>query len=128
MGFLTSSELTQLRADMELTMLPDTCVLWPRTVTRDSYGSPVQTFAAGDTVSCRVDPLEKAEGIFGGVAFDREDSKAWYKIWVPYNTSVNAGDKVVYNDVVFEVLRTFGEQTYATLKQLFVVKFEGDTS
>jgi len=125
-GYLTTTELASIRAEANI-LLPDTCEVYRKTNTRDDYGSVIETFTSLGEVSCRVDPLERTEGIFGGYAFEREASKIWYKFWFQYDEDVQLGDKIVKDSVEYEIVRTFGEQTYAILKQVYVVFVEGDT-
>lgn len=123
--FLSDSELTQLRADA-LFLIPDTCQILKKTNSVDSYGGVIETFTAQPAVSCRADPIERTEGIFGGQMFEREGSKAWYKFWFVYNEDVDFGDKILKDGIQFEIVRVFGEQTASLFKQVYAVVVEGD--
>ena len=97
---LTSGELVAMRSELGLT-LPGTAVIHSRTLTSDSQGGYTQTYAAASTVDARLSPegLRGNEGQFAG----RVAEVSPWILTVPYTTTINEGNRVVYASDTYEV-------------------------
>lgn len=126
MNYLNERELASIREEI-LFFLPDQCYVGKKTNSLDASGNVVETFTKGTLQYCRFVTLEKMEGVFGGVAFERELSKTWYKVYFPITVSVDPGDILEKADgSQFSVVRVFDQQTNPLVQQVMAVDLEGD--
>ena len=126
-GFINAAELADLRTQAE-SFMSDSCYLLTKTNSIDASGNMVETLASTGPHSCRFAHLERVEGVFGGVAFEREASKTWYTVSLPTTVTVTRGDKLQKGTAEYEVLRTFNDETLEIATRCLVVSLEGDTS
>lgn len=97
---LTSRDLERARADFA-EVFPDTAVIKRQGGTTSASGATRSAFDAIGTVVARIDP-ENGTGnkqMYAG----REGGIALYRLTMPYNTDLNATDKVVINTVTYQV-------------------------
>lgn len=125
-NYLNERELTAIRDEL-LYFLPDQCYVKKKTTSVDDSGNVLETYSGTTPYYCRFITLEKLEGVFGGVAFERELSKTWYKVFFQITVDVNPGDVLEnMSGEQFSVVRVFDQQSNPLIKQAMVVDMEGD--
>jgi len=122
---MSSDEITSIRNELGYYMV-DSCVVKTKGYTKDAYGNTVEGFTASGTYDCLFTPLERVEGVFGGQGFEREMSKVWYNLTLPYDATIGVGDIIDKSSTEFEVVRVFSEQTNIFSKRAVIVLVEGD--
>lgn len=127
LGYMTAADLADLRAQAEFFM-SDECYVLSKSSSIDSYGNVQETFTETGPFACRFAHLERVEGVFGGTAFEREASKIWYTVSLPFGTAVTLGDKLKKGTEEFEIVRHFNDETLEICMRLIVVALEGDTN
>lgn len=102
-GLLSTGDLASMRTVMD-TSLPDTGVVWRRTLADDGQGGRTQTYSAVGTVACRLSPVSALSAGSEEVHGDRQTAIADRIITFPANTDVVPTDRIVVSDQTFEVL------------------------
>jgi head-tail adaptor len=97
---LTSNELSDARSDVAET-LTDVVILYRPTATISAGGEFTETFAAFGTVAGRLDPVSRSMTV--SLVGEREMGRALYRLTLPYNTDVNAGDQVSMGAITYEL-------------------------
>lgn len=115
---LSAGELASIRATRN-GFLPDTAILYRHTLTGDGMGGRSESWAAVGTVSCYVWTRESldSEIVVGGQVTSRT---RWY-IEVPYNTTIDARDRVDVGDRTFTVTTVPNDASILTGLRLEVV-------
>lgn len=91
-----------MRADAE-SLMPDSAVIKRRSNnTTDDYGFPSGDPVAVGTVVARLDPQKQsdAKGVYG----EREASRNYFMLSVPWNADLQNGDTVTINSATMEVV------------------------
>jgi hypothetical protein len=102
---LTSTELDRLRADARLT-LPDICAILRPSASTDSDGDSASTWGTAlAEVACRLDPFRWRD--WQGLVAEREVSRTYYVLTLPFDTDLRDGDRVVVSDQSLEVMQLF---------------------
>ena len=100
MRTLTATELSRMRGTQE-DALPDTCTVQYPTVSNDSIGQPVKSWAArGTGIECRIAPRTIRERILGS----RETPVGEWVLTVAHDQTIETGDRVLYDSRTFEVV------------------------
>lgn len=101
-SFLNGGTVSQLRG-LAWLALSDRGNPLTLTSTDDSGGGASQSWTAGGTVDCRVDPLTAQSRVTGG----QIDERSTHLVTVPPGTSVNASDRfAIAGRGTFEVTAT----------------------
>lgn len=106
---LSRSEISAMRATIAKT-LPETARIERMTRTPDGMGGSIETWTTIATVSCRIAPAGYAPSETA-IANRISDRVAWTMTF-PAETDIDAADRVVIGDRVFEVIGVFSPRTY----------------
>lgn len=98
--------------------LPGTAVISTATRTSDSQGGQTWTYAAASTVDARLSPL------FGGEAelASRISERNVHVLTIPYETSIDADDRVAYDSVTYEVINVRDRTPWELSRRCWVVE------
>ncbi|MCC6614218.1 MAG: head-tail adaptor protein [Anaerolineae bacterium] len=103
---LSSSELAQLRADLE-ELLPDTCTIQADGGSVDSAGHVTPSWSNTATgVACRLDPFTVRSDSRGVIA-QQERTRTYYTLTLPYNTTIEYGNRVIFGSLTLEIVQLF---------------------
>lgn len=108
MTLLSDSEMAQVRADAEASMV-DSCTILDRS-TENSAGDQVETYTPrGTPTPCRIAPIRSRQGGMGGG--DRIDEGSTHVITLPVATAITTRDRIDHEGTVYAVteLPTYGE-------------------
>lgn len=100
---LSDDELSNIRADVESLLMPDTATILTPTTAVDAYGGITETWGTADTVACRIDPFNRQDS--KGVLVDQENSKSWYQFTCPSSATLTDGDRVVIGSATYDVIQ-----------------------
>lgn len=117
-----ADELARARADM-LDTLPGTAIVQRETVTVDDYGHGSAAWAAVGTSVCRLDPYTRQDS--AGMVAQREANRSYYALTLPYDATIDDGDRVSIGGVTYEVLQLHAAQSWALTKRATVGKAAG---
>lgn len=96
---LGNNDLSYMREALEL-LMPDTCTILSKTVTVDSSGGVIETWAtAYSNVACRVDFTSGMMPLSGGAV----QPFTKLEIHVPYDTVINADNEIVWDGVTYRI-------------------------
>lgn len=100
------------------TYLPGTAVIQTATRASDGQGGQTFTYAAASTVDARLSP------VFGGEAelASRISERNAYVLTIPWETSIDADDRVVYDSVTYEVLQVRDRTPWELSRRCFVAE------
>jgi len=120
MAFLTTTELADIRADMEAT-LPTTCTISYKTVTADGAGGGSVTWTArGTAIACRLSPQT---GGYSGITQERlQEGQVWV-LSVANDQTVVHSDKVTVGGNDYRVQQINTDESEITLKRVYVVRW-----
>jgi hypothetical protein len=126
---LTADELNQLRADVMETM-PGTAVikrLPSASATPDTSGFiDTENFVAIGTVVCRLDPADQNDMLRGVInQGSREAMKVFFVLTVPWNTNIDAGDRLVVAGKNYELKSLHEEHSMRAVTRGVVAWIEG---
>lgn len=95
---LETNDLSYLRDALE-SLMPDTCTILSKTVTVDSSGGVVETWATVTTSICRVDEVSGMMPMEGGglQPYSKQE------LHVPYDTVINADNEVIWNGKTYRI-------------------------
>lgn len=118
-GFRTA-DLTRVR-DTADDFLPDTCTV--RTVTKvvDTSGGRTETVSDVDDVPCRLGPAGGAER----TAADRIRPGDKWVLTVAHDRAIEAGNRIVHNTVVYEIVSVHVQHSYRTVRRAMLVRQAG---
>lgn len=118
---LSTLEITQMRADADA-YLPDTCVLQSVTRTADSVGGWAESWAAADTVQCRVAPmpLNRPETINAA----QMASESRWVLTVAYNLSIDVTQRVVHASTTYEIESLEDTHSNRTAKRAYLRRID----
>lgn len=119
MSFLTSAELTQLRADAA-DLLPGTCDIVRRTITNDQGHASESTATAVSATPCRLDPASGRS--LEGMIADQEKGKAYYMLTVGWNVDLRDGDQISFDSNTYRVVQLHDDHSYRMVRRALVVK------
>jgi hypothetical protein len=122
---LTSDELTAARADV-LETLPDTCTILRPSTSVDSHYFADESSAGtiGTAVACRLDPFTQRNDASGMVAA-REANRAYFMLTLPWNATIDDGDRVVTNGETLQVLQLFNVHSLRLVTRVLCAKVAG---
>lgn len=126
MTMLTSAELTAARADV-LETLPDTCnILRPSTSTDSHYFADETANAGtvGTAVACRLDPYTNRTDNQGMVA-GREANRAYFMLTLPYDATIDDGDRVVVGADMLQILQLYSVHSDRIVTRVLCAKVAG---
>jgi hypothetical protein len=125
MTFLTSDELTAMRADV-LETLFDTCNILRPTTSVDSHYFADESSAGtvGTAVACRLDPYTNRNDSSGMVA-DREANRAYFMLTLPWNATIDDGDRVVFGSDTLQVLQLYNVHSDRLVTRVLCAKVAG---
>lgn len=116
MTLLTATELADMRTVVE-SMLPGTCTIQNRSISRDSIGGGTATWAnAATSVACKLAP-ERA--IVGGAGGQVSVHSGWV-MSVPFDQTITAGQRVVYNSDNFEVVSVEDDHDFRVVRRVYL--------
>lgn len=122
MAFLTTSELTTIRADLTAT-LPTTCAIYYLAKTRDGSGSWTDGWTArGTAIACRM--AEAGVGSFSGVSQDKVMEGQVYNLTLDYNQTIDVEDKVTINSNDYRVTGVNTDTSEVLAKRAKLVRWE----
>ncbi len=127
---LTGDELAQLRADVAETM-PGTVVikrLPSSSATPDTNGYiDTENFVAVGTAMCRIDPANQNDMLRGMINMGaREAMKVYFILTVPWNTDIDAGDRLIISGKTYELKALHEEHSLRAVKRGVVAWIEGN--
>lgn len=97
---LSAGELVQMRATVS-TYLAGTAVIQTYASTADGSGGVTDAYTASATVIARIAPMhDGAESLVAG----RVAEVQRYQLTVPFGSSVDERDRVVFNSITYEVV------------------------
>lgn len=97
---MPQAELDDLRRELELLTLPDTCAILTRTVSVDAMGAPVETWGtATASIACRLDHRQGGEQIQGGSI----QPYFRYVLTLPYDAEITPADRVKHAGIIYAV-------------------------
>lgn len=98
--------------------LPGTAVIQTATRSSDSQGGQSWVYASSSTVDARLSP------VFGGEAelASRISERNAYVLTIPFETSIDADDRVVYDSVTYEVLQVRDRTPWELSRRVFVAE------
>lgn len=117
--------LPKMRRSVEA-LMPDTCrVAYPIRTIQDS-GSWLDTYVyytyqGNELIPCRVDPTRhyRKDDIF-----DQEVVPNEYMLVVPYDVSFNAGDRVEFLNVYYEISKIIDEHSWRVVNRYLIVELD----
>jgi hypothetical protein len=122
MSGLSTDELTQMRADAATT-LGDTVDIKRPSLTNDAYGGvslAPSTVATG--VACRVVPYSsKNAGM--QILSERPEGVMMWTVVMPYGTSVQSGDQLLYGSRTLDVIDVDSPRSYEATTICFCKEF-----
>lgn len=106
--------------------MPDTCrVGYPVRTMQDSGGwvdtYTYYTYEGSDLIPCRLDPTRhyRKEDIFEQEVIPNE-----YMLNVPYDVRFNAGDRVEFGTLRYEIRKVIDEQSWRVVNRYLVVELD----
>jgi hypothetical protein len=97
---LPQHELDDLRDELIVQVMPDTCYILSRTLSVDTMGAPVETWGtASYNVACRLDHTKGNEVISGGAI----QPYYAYMLTVPFGTSITSLNRVKHDSITYSV-------------------------
>ena len=117
---LTSAELAQARADAAETLVDSATI--KRSTPVNTYGIADDSFATVTTVACRIDPMSNRVG--EPYAGEREAARTYFILTLPYDTTINDGDRVTINSEDYEVLTLHKQHSYRLMVRAVVFRIE----
>lgn len=114
---LYTSELTPMRHTVE-TYLAGTAFIHSATRSSDSQGGQFWTYAASGTVDARLSPASGGEAELAARISERNA----YMLTVPFETSIDADDRVVYDSVTYEVIHVADRTPWELSRRCMVVE------
>lgn len=125
MTFLTSDELTAARADILETLFDSCNILRPSTSVDSHYFADESTAGTvGTAVACRVDPYTNRTDNVGMVA-GRESNRAYFMLTLPWNATIDDGDRVVFGSDTLQVLQLFNVHSDRLVTRALCAKVAG---
>lgn len=111
---LSSSDLAYMRSAIA-ELLPDTCNILSATEVADGYGGVTQTWGTTSaSVACRADIKSGMESLNG--ASLRPYRQLVFSM--PYNTTINASNRIEYGSDVYTVQSVNTEQSWIAVKRV----------
>jgi SPP1 family predicted phage head-tail adaptor len=114
MSSLTAGELASLRSHAD-DLLPDACTVQTKTVSVDSTGNPIESWADTYTsVACRLDAVTGGgeRALWGRLAAVSD----WI-LSIPYDQSVSEAMRVVYGGTTFYITAVEDVHTWRTIRR-----------
>lgn len=123
MGWLSSDELTAMRA-IEANVMPDTCVISAPGTVSDGAGGATVTYTpvTGGTVACRFDPYTRKSGIeiiagAEGYVFDFIGT-------FPYNAPLAGDSRISHNGHTYEITSFLKDKSWQLCIKAYVSEIE----
>lgn len=123
MSLLSAGDLASMRTVLD-TSLPDTAVIWSRTLASDGQGGRTQTYAAAGTVACRLSPISAMSAGSEDVRGDRQAAVADRVLTMPASTTIAATDRVVVASQTFEVTAIHAPRSWELSRRVDCVEVD----
>lgn len=116
---LDTNMLTAMRDAISL-LLPDVCDILTLTQTSNGQGGISETWAVSySEVSCRLDVKSSAIATgFNSMVGGAVQQFTGYMLSVPYDTTINAEDRVEIDDVIYAVTGINAGQSWMAVKRV----------
>jgi hypothetical protein len=123
MSFLSTGELTQLRADADKTLLDETCTILTQTASANAIGEKIVAWStAGTSVPCRLRPTNMPP-YPQSVAGQTNTIAQWF-VTLPHGSAVAPGSRLVIDSATYEVVQSWDEGTWKTATRVNVTRIE----
>lgn len=127
MSFLSADQLAQMRQQVSIGMLPDTCVIMlagtAQIVIDDGGGfTEVPTAATAGTVACRVDPIGQSSTSVLEEASLQEILPVQYQLTVPYDAPLAPNCKVVTAGRTYQVVKLEIDHSWNVSRRAIMVE------
>ena len=117
---LSDVEVARLRAAHTAT-LTATCAIWRKVKSTNDAGGPDDTWAEHIAiVACRVMPSQ-LQRVLETVA-GRETMSAYYWLTVPYDTDIQAEDRVIFGGEAYQVVALWADHEPRTARRAVIAK------
>lgn len=100
------------------TYLPGTAVISTATRSSDSQGGQFWTYAASGTVDARLSPATGGEAELAS----RVSERNVYILTLPFETAIDADDRVAYDSVTYEVVHVRDRTPWELSRRVWVVE------
>jgi SPP1 family predicted phage head-tail adaptor len=117
---LSDVELSRLR-DAHAATLTATCAIWRKVKSTNAAGGPDDTWAEQiASVPCRVmpAPLQRVLDTSAG----RETMTPYFRLTVPYDTDIQAEDRVVFDGDNYQVVALWDDHDLRTARRAIIAK------
>jgi len=118
---LSALELSQLRADAG-DYMPDTCVIYGRTITIDSMGGQSEDWTAAATVACRLAPLMMNIGEVINAA--QLVSPTHWVLTVAHDQAIDATQRVTKGGDTYQVERVEDQHSNRTARRVYLRRLD----
>lgn len=110
----------QLLRDAQVLLLTGQCTIWRNTPTVSATGGLVDSWAEVGTYACRLSPEHdrRLQQVIG----EKETLEIYYRLTLPHNANLQAGDKVEYGSQMYTVAALWDSHTYRTAIRAIVSK------
>lgn len=106
---LTSSEINQMRDDLEGLVLPDKGYILTLTQTSDGQGGFTDSWGTADAYTkCRLDYLTGTESVFGGAL----KPFSGYNLTVPHDTALTTEKRFLLNGDTYAIVEIDNEKSW----------------
>lgn len=118
---LSTLELAQLRSDASVYM-PDTAIIYSKTVTITTMGGQSEDWTAAATVSCRLAPLTLNMGeVLGGAQLT--SPTAWV-LTIAHNQAIDATQRVEIDSDTYQVERVEDDHSNRTARRAYLRRLD----
>lgn len=81
-------------------LLNETVTILVYTGSTDAAGYPTESFADGDSINARLQPVSASENISAG----RQATKKTYKVFILPTISINQTDRISYDSIEYDIV------------------------
>ena len=118
---LSALELSQLRADA-VDYMPDTCVIYSKTITITSMGGQSESWAAAATVDCRLAPLVLNMGEVINAA--QIVSPTSWVLTIVYDQTIDATQRITTGGDTYQVERVEDQHSNRTARRVYLRRLD----
>jgi SPP1 family predicted phage head-tail adaptor len=117
---LSAAELARLR-DAHTATLTATCSIWRKVKATNDAGGPDDTWAQQiASVACRVMPSQLQRVLETDAG--RETMSAYFRLTVPFDTDIQAEDRIVYDGDSYQVVALWDDHDLRTARRAVIAK------
>lgn len=116
---MNNLDLQRLR-DAQVLLLTGQCTIWRNTPTVSAAGGLVDSWAEVGTYACRLAP--ERDRRLQQVVGEKAAFEIYYRLTLPHNANLQAGDKVEYGSQMYAVAALWESHTYKTAVRAVVSK------